>query len=96
MSEPSRREQAQQPNILDVALKVLGRHYPAALLRLAGPEVAPESVRCEDVSVTLPEFRADQVLLVLGEERLNGRRIWSTWHSRTSGSCGTGSTRTQR
>ena len=48
---------------LDRSVKALVRHYPRAFLRLAGLEIAGD-VRFGDVSVNLPELRADQVLVV--------------------------------
>jgi predicted transposase YdaD len=63
----SDRPGSAQPNLLDLSMKTLCRHAPAAMLRLAGVEVEPARVRLGDVTVVLPEFRADQVLLVGGD-----------------------------
>lgn len=52
------------PSAIDRSLKALVRRVPTAFLRLAGVEVAPEDVRAEDVTINLPEFRADQVLIL--------------------------------
>jgi predicted transposase YdaD len=45
-------------------LKALVRRVPTAFLRLAGIDVEPGAIRTDDVTINLPEFRADQVLLV--------------------------------
>jgi hypothetical protein len=39
------------------------------VFRLAGLDVDPGAVRAEDVSIDLPEFRADQVLVATGTQR---------------------------
>jgi hypothetical protein len=45
-------------------MKALIRRVPAAFCRLAGLQVNSRLIHAEDVSVNLPEFRADQVFLV--------------------------------
>jgi hypothetical protein len=64
MTETDPPPEESQPNLLDLSLKTLCRHVPAALLRLAGVEVDAGTIYPEDVSVILPEFRADDVLLI--------------------------------
>jgi predicted transposase YdaD len=61
-----------QINIIDRSVKVLIRRVPPAFFRLAGIETGDRPVRLTDVSVNLPEYRADQVFLV-GEEGDPGR-----------------------
>jgi predicted transposase YdaD len=58
---------AGEPTLLDRSLKALVRRVPAAAFRLCGAEVDPARTRTEDVTVNLPEFRADQVLVVTHE-----------------------------
>jgi hypothetical protein len=53
--------------LIDRSLKVLTRHAAHALCRLADIAVEPGQIRFEDTAVSLPEFRADQILL-LGDE----------------------------
>jgi len=53
-----------QPSVLDLSLKAIGRRAPAAFLALAGVKIDPGAVHAADVSVVLPEFRADQVFLI--------------------------------
>jgi hypothetical protein len=48
---------------IDRSMKVLFRCVPPAFFRLAGLEVDPSLIRLGDVSVNIPEFRADQVLI---------------------------------
>lgn len=55
------------PSLFDRSIKVLLRRAYPAFLRLAGFAVDPARVRPEDVTINLPEHRADQVFLV-GEE----------------------------
>jgi hypothetical protein len=55
------------PSLFDRSIKVLLRRAYPAFLRLAGVAVDPARVRPEDVTINLPEHRADQVFLV-GEE----------------------------
>jgi hypothetical protein len=50
--------------LIDRSLKALARRAVPAFLRLAGVDVPPAAIRWEDVTINLPEFRADQVLLV--------------------------------
>src|SRR5690349_19352561 len=64
MAEPEASDEASQPNLFDLSMKTICRHAPAALLRLAGSLVDPLSIFLADVSVVLPEFRADQLLLI--------------------------------
>src|SRR5438105_2582141 len=54
--------------VIDRSLKALARRAAPAFLRLFGVPVEPSTLRREDVSVNLPEFRADQVLLVGAED----------------------------
>lgn len=54
-------------NVIDRSVKVLVRRAPGVFFRLAGTEVIPDRIYPGDVSVNLPEFRADQVLIV-GDE----------------------------
>src|SRR5437660_1752561 len=56
------------PNVIDISLKALIREAPAAVLRLAGIHVSPDSVRVEDSALNLPELRADHVLILQDEE----------------------------
>ena len=56
------------PGIIDRSVKALFREVPEAFFRLAGVEVDPGAVRFEDITLHLPELRADHVLLVGGEE----------------------------
>ena len=51
-------------SLIDRSLKALARRAAPAFFRLAGVSVEPSAIRWEDVTVNLPEFRADQVLLV--------------------------------
>jgi predicted transposase YdaD len=53
-----------QPAEIDRSLKALIRAVPPAFCRLAGAEVEPGRIRMVEASVNLPEFRADQVLLI--------------------------------
>jgi flagellar biosynthesis/type III secretory pathway protein FliH len=53
---------------IDRSLKVLMRQVMPAFLRLVGVEADPATVRLTDVSVNLPEHRADQVFLIGAEE----------------------------
>lgn len=50
------------PNSIDRSLKELVRRAPGAFLRLLG--IDADSARPADVSVNLPEYRADQVFLI--------------------------------
>jgi predicted transposase YdaD len=50
--------------LIDRSLKALARRAAPAFFRLAGITVDPSAIHWEDVSVNLPELRADQVLLV--------------------------------
>jgi predicted transposase YdaD len=52
------------PNLIDRSLKVLIRRVAPAFFRLAGVSVDPATISPGDVSVNLPEHRADQVFLV--------------------------------
>src|SRR5712692_1367740 len=53
--------------LIDRSLKALARRAAPAFFRLIGEPVEPSAIRWEDVSINLPEHRADQVLLV-GQE----------------------------
>jgi predicted transposase YdaD len=61
------------PHPLDRSLKALIRRVPTAFLRLAGIEANPNVVRIEDVTINLPEFRADQVLII-GPQEADGTK----------------------
>lgn len=50
--------------LIDRSLKALARRVAPAFFRLAGIAVEPSTLHWEDVTVNLPELRADQVLLV--------------------------------
>src|SRR5688572_18563244 len=77
--------------LIDRSLKALARRAAPAFLRLAGQSVDPSALRWEDVTINLPEFRADQVLLVGAEDDPGrwamhlefqlepDRRVLSTW-----------------
>jgi len=54
-------------SLIDASLKTLIRSVFPAFLRLIGVQAGSEQVRLGDVSVNLPEFRADQ-LFMIGEE----------------------------
>src|SRR4051794_34096611 len=51
-------------SLIDRSAKVLARRVPDAFCRLAGIEVAGAALSFEDVSINLPEYRADQVLII--------------------------------
>src|SRR5205807_9847606 len=53
-----------QPPEVDQSRKTLIRTVPPAFCRLAGAQVTADQIHFTDVSVHLPEFRADQVLIV--------------------------------
>jgi Domain of unknown function (DUF4351) len=55
-------------SLIDRSLKALARRAAPAFLRLAGVDAPPAAIRWEDVTVNLPEFRADQVLIVGADE----------------------------
>jgi predicted transposase YdaD len=50
--------------LIDRSLKALARRVAPTFLRLAGVDAPPAALRWEDVTINLPEYRADQVLLV--------------------------------
>jgi predicted transposase YdaD len=51
-------------DLLDRSLKVLLRRATAAFLRLAGVSVDPVRIHLSDVTINLPEHRADQVPII--------------------------------
>ena len=53
---------------IDRSLKVLVRQVPRAFFRLAGAEIRDRPLSVTDVSVNVPEHRADNVLLVGAED----------------------------
>lgn len=55
------------PAAIDRSLKALIREFPVAFFRLAGVKVEGTRIHTADVSVNLPEFRADDVLVVQDE-----------------------------
>src|SRR5438034_11694565 len=55
-------------SIIDRSVKVLIRRVPPAFFRLLGLVVDPGAIRPGDVSVNLPEFRADQLFIVGAED----------------------------
>lgn len=55
------------PNLIDRSLKVLIRRAAPAFLRLLGLRVDPGNVRLGDLSINVPEYRADQLFLIGGE-----------------------------
>jgi predicted transposase YdaD len=69
-SEQHEIEQAgvNPPSLIDRTLKALIRRVPAAFFRLVGAVVDPAAISPEDVTVILPEYRADHVLKVGGED----------------------------
>jgi len=60
-----------EPSLIDRSVKVLIRRNPPVFFRLAGLKVDPSLIRAEDVSVNLPEYRADQVF-IMGERGVPG------------------------
>ncbi|HTE21192.1 MAG TPA: hypothetical protein VK689_22735 [Armatimonadota bacterium] len=70
---PRRKElRGGAPTDIDRSLKALVRRVTPVFFRLVGVEVDPRVVRLSNISVNLPEFRADQVFVV-GEEGDPGR-----------------------
>ena len=72
MSEFQGNEQEAGFQSIDRSVKALAQRLPAGFFRLIGLEYHPARVRAEEVSVNLPEHRADGVFLV--EE---GERRWA-------------------
>jgi predicted transposase YdaD len=62
LSELDLSEPLLQPALIDRSVKALIRAVPGAFFRLAG--VQAREYRFEDVTLNLPEFRADHVLIV--------------------------------
>lgn len=55
-------------DLFDRSLKVLARRAAPAFFRPAGLDVRPDQIRTTDVSINLPEHRADQVFLIGGHD----------------------------
>jgi predicted transposase YdaD len=55
-------------SIIDRSVKILIRRVPPAFFRLLGLVIDPDAIRPGDVSVNLPEFRADQLFIVGAED----------------------------
>lgn len=64
MTERESPEEREPPGLIDRSVKALMRRVPPAFFRLAGADVDPGTIQIGDVSINLPEFRADQVFLV--------------------------------
>src|SRR5438876_6919586 len=56
------------PALIDRSMKALIRRVPGAFFRLAGVDTGPRPIRSDDVSINLPEHRADQVLILGAED----------------------------
>lgn len=56
--------QSDPAHLIDRSAKLLFRHCPDAVLRLAGLNVPAESIRVEDPNLNLPELRADHVFVL--------------------------------
>jgi predicted transposase YdaD len=67
---------------IDRSLKALFREFPLAFFRLAGLAAPPETVLVADVSVNVPELRADQVLLNVGADGAPRRAIYLEYQLR--------------
>ena len=70
MSESQRTEQETGFQSIDRSVKALAQRLPAGFFRLIGLEYDPARVHAEEVSINLPEHRADGVFVIEeGEKR---------------------------
>jgi predicted transposase YdaD len=83
-------------SLIDRSLKVLFRREPAALCRLVGAAADPDRIRLGDVTVNIPEHRADHLFL-LGDDDDPSRwalhleyqlqpdlRVLGSWHHKNA------------